>query len=95
MKEVKALKKYIVSELEKNKAVDVVVIDLEGKSDSCDYMVIATGTSGRHITSIAEKLIYELKHYKNEIEFRVEGKEEGKWILVDLYTIVVHLFIPE
>jgi len=90
-----ALKNSIENNLEESKAKDIVTIDLEGKSDVCNYMIIASGTSDRHVVSIAEKLIYHLKHEEDDIPYNSEGLDQGQWVLVDTAGIVIHLFHPE
>ena len=80
--------------LEEHKARDVVVIDLDGKSDIADYMVIATGDSRRQVAALGEKLsaVAKTRGIKG---LRPEGKEQADWILLDAGDVVVHLFRPE
>ena len=84
----------ILASLDDDKAEDVVTIDLRGRSSVADYMVICSGRSSRQVGAIAEKLMERLKH-----EFgrtcRVEGKEQGDWVLIDASDVVVHVFRPE
>jgi ribosome silencing factor RsfS/YbeB/iojap/nicotinate (nicotinamide) nucleotide adenylyltransferase len=80
--------------LEDNKAEDIVVIDLEGKSSFADFMVIASGRSTRQVVAIAEHLADSLKQ-AGQGHIPVEGKQTGEWVLVDAGDIVVHLFHPE
>ena len=88
------LKKIIESFLNNNKASNIISIDLKKKSHIADYMIIASGTSSRHLQSLSENLILELK--KTGIEnCRMEGKESEDWKLVDAIDIIVHLFHPE
>ena len=88
------LKKIIVNFLNNNKASNIISIDLKKKSHIADYMIIASGTSSRHLQSLSENLILELK--KTGIEnCRMEGKESEDWKLVDAIDIIVHLFHPE
>jgi ribosome-associated protein len=72
----------------------VVVIDLLGKSSITDYLVIATGTSSRHIASMAENLRQRIKA-KDYPPPPVEGLGQSDWVLVDAGDVVVHLFRPE
>ncbi len=89
-------KKSIINNLEDSKAQDVVTIALKDKSDACDFMIVTSGTSDRHVAAIAEKLVKFLKHECNEeISYQTEGINEGKWVLIDAGQIVVHIFIPE
>ncbi|MGD9637950.1 MAG: ribosome silencing factor [Alphaproteobacteria bacterium] len=83
----------IKSSLEDGKAEDLVVIDLKGKTNIADYMIVASGTSSRHVLSLADNLVTKLKKYK--IVPRVEGKQQADWVLIDAGNIIVHLFRPE
>ncbi len=80
--------------LEDDKAEDVVVIDLKGKSAFADYMVIASGRSNRQVVAIAEHLADKLKQTGHGYT-PVEGKQGGDWVLVDAGDVVVHIFRPE
>ena len=88
------ISKEIVENLEDSKAKDIINIDLKNKSDMCENIIIANGTSNRHAISIAEKLIQFLKHDKKE-HYRVEGTDEGKWVLIDTNSTIIHIFTPE
>lgn len=79
--------------LDRDKAEDVVAIDLSNKSPMADYMVIASGRSNRHVAAIAEHLSEELK--KQGIQGRAEGLPAGDWVLVDAMDVIVHVFRPE
>ena len=88
------LKNKIIKKLDSNKALDIVTIDLEGKSSIADYMIIASGTSSRHIQALSEQVVEELK--KNGIlNCKIEGKDSTDWKLVDGIDLVVHIFNPE
>jgi len=80
--------------LEDDKAEDIVVIDLKGKSSFADYMVIASGRSNRQVVAIADHLAERLKH-AGQGYIPVEGKQTGDWVLVDAGDVVVHVFRPE
>jgi ribosome-associated protein len=80
--------------LDDNKAEDIVVIDLHGKSSIADFMIIATGRSQRHLASMAEHLAVLLKEQGAD-DVGVEGVNVGDWVLVDGGDVVVHLFRPE
>ena len=84
----------VLSSLDDDKAEDVVAIDLRGRSSVADHMVICSGRSSRQVAAIAEKLVERLKH-----EFgracRIEGKEQGDWVLIDAGDVIVHVFRPE
>ena len=71
-----------------------MTIDLEGKSSIADYMIIASGTSSRHIQALSEQVVEELK--KNGIlNCKIEGKDSTDWKLVDGIDLVIHIFNPE
>ena len=92
--EVKKIKKIIENTLNKNKANNVVSIDLKKKSYIADYMIIASGTSSRHLQSLSENILIELKKYGLDY-CRIEGHESNDWKLVDAIDVIVHLFHPE
>ena len=88
------LKNKIIEKLDSNKAFDIVSIDLEGKSSIADYMIIASGTSSRHIQALSEQVYEELK--SNGISnCKIEGKNSNDWKLVDGIDLIVHIFNPE
>jgi ribosome-associated protein len=80
--------------LDDDKAENVVTIDLRGRSDVADWMVIASGRSTRQVAAIAEKLVDRLKH-DMALACRVEGKEAADWVLIDAGDVIVHVFRPE
>jgi len=80
--------------LDDNKAIDVTVIDLRGKSPMADYMVVATGTSGRQVAALAEHLLQQLKQF-GVIGVTPEGLKQRDWVLIDAGDAIVHLFRPE
>ena len=84
----------ILSSLDDDKAEDVVSIDLRGKSEIADYMVICSGRSSRQVTSIAEKLSDRLKQDFGRLS-KIEGKDLGDWVLIDTGDVIVHVFRPE
>lgn len=88
------LKNIVNNSLEDMKAVDVQVIDLAGKTDFADYMVIASGTSDRHLHAMADKVQADAKAAGNPA-LGVEGEDSRDWVLVDLGGIIVHLMRPE
>jgi ribosome-associated protein len=75
------------------KANDVVEIDVRGKTSVCDYMVIASGTSTRHVKSIADEVVKFAKRLDCQ-PLGVEGEREAEWVLVDLGDVVVHVMLP-
>ena len=92
--EVNKIKKVIENSLNKNKASNIVTINLKKKSYIADYMIIASGTSSRHLQSLSENILIELKKFGLS-NCRIEGYESNDWKLVDAIYIIVHLFHPE
>ena len=88
------LKDKIIKTLDSNKASDIVAIDLEGKSSVADYMIIASGTSSRHLQSLSEQVLSEFKR-QGIVDSKIEGKDSQEWKLVDALDIIVHIFHPE
>ena len=90
----KDLKKIILENLDSNKALDIISIDLKYKSSMADYMIIASGTSSRHIQALSEQVLEKLKinGVKNS---KIEGKESLDWKLVDGIDLIVHIFNPD
>ena len=84
----------ILSSLSDDKAEDVVQVDLRGKSEMGDYMVIASGRSSRQVTAISEKLVQKVKETYGRSS-KVEGKSQGDWVLIDTGDVIVHVFRPE
>ena len=92
--EVNQIKEIIEKTLNKNKANNIITIDLKKKSYIADYMIIASGTSSRHLQSLSENIVVELKKFGLN-NCRIEGYESSEWKLVDAIDIIVHLFHPE
>ena len=88
------LKSLILETLDSNKALDIISIDLKNKSSMADYMIIASGTSSRHIQALSEIVLEKLRAngIKNS---KIEGKESGDWKLVDGIDLIVHIFHPD
>jgi len=88
------LKSIILETLDSNKALDIISIDLKNKSSMADYMIIASGTSSRHIQALSEQVLEKLKTngIKNS---KIEGKESLDWKLVDGIDLIVHIFNPD
>lgn len=87
------LLKTVHDAVEELKAKDVVEIDVRGKSSVCDFMVVASGTSTRHVKSIADEVVKFAK--KLDVQpLGVEGEREAEWVLVDLGDVVVHVMLP-
>lgn len=87
------LRKVVIDALEDLKAKDVSEIDVRGKSGVTDLMVLASGTSSRHVKSIADEVVKKAKHAGNP-PIGVEGQREGEWVLVDLGDVIVHVMLP-
>jgi len=94
MDKISDLKKIILNILDANKALDIITIDLENKSSIADYMIIASGTSSRHIKALSEQVLRKFKSngVKNS---KIEGKESLDWKLVDGIDLIVHIFHPD
>jgi ribosome-associated protein len=89
-----ALRDLILKSLDDHKAFDVEVIPLAGKSDVADFMVIASGTSNRHVGALADHAAEAIR--KSGIsEVTMEGKEDAEWVVLDTPYLVIHLFKPE
>lgn len=84
----------ILQSLDDDKAEDIVQIDLRGRSDMADYMVICSGRSSRQVAAISEKLADRMKQEFGRLS-KMEGKETGDWVLIDTGDVIVHVFRPE
>ena len=94
MDKISNLKQVIITTLDINKAQDIVSIDLKDKSSMADYMIIASGTSSRHIQSLSEQVLDKFKD--NGIkDSKIEGTDSSEWKLVDGIDLIVHIFHPE
>ncbi len=88
-----SLKKVVLDALADMKALDVVVLDVRGLTDIADFMIIASGTSDRHVRSVAQRVVEKTK----EAGFRphgVEGQQDSDWVLIDLHEMIVHVMLP-
>jgi ribosome-associated protein len=88
------LQDYISAVLDSDKAKNIVVLPLKGKTTIADYMLIATGTSSRHVAGMASKLRDKLST-ERKIKARIEGADSGDWVIVDAGDVMVHLFREE
>ena len=94
MDKISDLKQIVIKTLDINKAQDIISIDLKDKSSMADYMIIASGTSSRHIQALSEQVLEKLRD--NGVEnSKIEGKESNEWKLVDGIDLIVHIFHPE
>ena len=94
MNKISDLKEIVINTLDINKAEDIVTIDLKDKSSMADYMIIASGTSSRHIQSLSEQVLEKLKN-NGVKDSKIEGKESSEWKLVDGIDLIVHIFHPD
>ena len=88
-----SLKAVVLSALADMKALEIKVLDVRGLTDIADFMLIASGTSDRHVRSVAQRVVEKTK----EAGFRphgVEGQEDGDWVLIDLNEMIVHVMLP-
>ncbi len=94
MDKISNLKNIILNTLDSNKALNIVSIVLANKSSMADYMIIASGTSSRHIQALSEQV---LEQFKNNgiIDCKIEGKDSNDWKLIDGIDLIVHIFNPE
>ena len=92
--EISKIKDNIEKILDDNKALNIKSINLKNKSYIADYMIIASGTSSRHLQALSEILVTELKKIGLN-NCRIEGKDSNDWKLVDTQDVIVHIFHPE
>ena len=92
--EISDIKDNIEKILDDNKALNIKSINLKNKSYIADYMIIASGTSSRHLQALSEILVTELKKIGLN-NCRIEGKDSNDWKLVDTQDVIVHIFHPE
>ena len=88
------IKRNIEKILDNNKATNIISINLKNKSYIADYMIIASGTSSRHLQALSEIILTELKKIGLE-KCHIEGRESNDWKLVDASDIIIHIFHPE
>ena len=88
------LKQLVLDTLDDMKARDIQVLDVRGKTAVTDYMIIASGTSDRHVKAIAETVAFRAKD-AGETPLGSEGVAEGEWALVDLNGVVLHVMLPK
>ena len=88
------LRTLVRNALEDLKAKDVVELDVKDKTSVTDFLFIASGTSSRHVKSIADNVVLEAKH-AGLLPLGVEGENEGEWVLVDLGDVIVHVMQPQ
>ncbi|MBT2970290.1 MAG: ribosome silencing factor [gamma proteobacterium symbiont of Ctena orbiculata] len=91
---IEELRDVVLLALDDMKAKDVVVLDVRGKTSITDIMIVASGTSDRHVKSIAQTVAFKAKQ-AGETPLGTEGMEDGEWALVDLNGVVVHVMQPK
>mgnify|MGYP005992202283 FL=1 len=91
---IEQLKTEIITALEDLKAVNLVELDVGALTDVTDIMIFASGTSSRHVKSLADNVVVELKK-KDVKPLGVEGQQVGEWVLVDYGNAVVHIMLPD
>jgi ribosome-associated protein len=85
---------FICKVLDEKKGLDIVTLDLEGRTSVCDYFVICTGTSSTHVKALSEALEEKAEEAGLKLKSR-EGYREGRWIALDYGDVVVHIFNDE
>ena len=94
MNKISNLKNIIINTLDSNKALDIISIDLKNKSSMADHMIIASGTSSRHIQALSEQVLDKFKN-NGIVNCKIEGKDSSDWKLIDGIDVIVHIFNPE
>ncbi len=91
--ELVALEKLALAALEDVKAVNIKVLDVRGLTDIADTMIVASGTSDRHVRAIAENVVVKAKQAGRR-PMGTEGRQDGEWVLIDLQDVLVHVMLP-
>ncbi len=94
MDKISNLQKKIIHTLDSNKALNIITIDLANKSSIADFMIVASGTSSRHIQALSEQVLDIFKK-NGVVNCKIEGKESNDWKLIDGIDLIVHIFNPE
>jgi ribosome-associated protein len=87
------LKRLVIAALDDLKGINIVDLDVQGLTDVMDYLVIASGTSNRHVKSLANNVLMLAKE-KGQRPLGVEGQDSAEWVLVDFGDVVVHVMLP-
>jgi len=88
------IKTLVIDALEDRKAVDIQTLEVKDSSSITDFMIIASGTSRRHVGSVADNLVQKIKE-NGMLPLGVEGQDAGEWVLVDLGDVIVHIMMPD
>ena len=88
------LRDFLADKVDDMKAEDIVTIDVIGKSSVTDYMIVCTGTSKRHVTSIADNVASEAKHI-GLTPYGIDGEQQGEWVVLDMGSVMVHVMQAE
>lgn len=91
---VEELLELVLKTLDESKARDVTVLDVRGKTSMTDFMVVASGTSERHVKSLASHVAEEAKKHDTQ-PIGIEGEDVGEWVLVDLGEVIIHVMKPQ
>ena len=94
MDKISDLRQIVINTLDTNKAQDIISIDLKDKSSMADFMIIASGTSSRHIQALSEQVLEKFKN-NGVINCKIEGQDSNDWKLIDGIDLIVHIFNPE
>ncbi len=89
----KALQDFVIDKIDDLKGQDIIALDVQGKSSITDCMIICTGTSSRHVMSIADHVVQDSR--SGPVTARVEGENSADWIVVDLGDVIVHVMQEE
>ncbi len=92
--QIEQLRDLVIDTLEDMKAVEITTIDVRGKTSITDFIVIASGTSSRHVKSTAETIAFRAKE-AGEVPLGIEGANDGEWALIDINGVVVHVMQPK
>lgn len=90
----KALQHFVIDKIDDLKGRDITSLNVQGKSSITDYMIICTGTSSRHVISIADHL-HQASRAAGIVSSAVEGRAEADWVVVDLGDVIVHVMQEE
>ena len=94
MDKISNLQKKIIQTLDSNKALNIITIDLANKSSIADFMIVASGTSSRHIQALSKQVLDIFKK-NGVVNCKIEGEESNDWKLIDGIDLIVHIFNPE